>query len=498
MNNYINNKGFISTQSGSNPSITIIETDTYVVEGKQLYLNGINVEEAIISGGGTPGGNNNEIQYNNAGVFGGVGSLKFTSGLLEATGSFSGNFYGEFVGISSASYSVSSSFSETALTASSLLNDTKLVSRLTFDPSVSFSTKTVFNNWYDLWNTYQTTEGAVDIFFCNGTSIGDGQIYVFRSGTSFSGPVSGYEAQVILNLQNDTVFINALHFDSISIENNNENLPCFVYTKQNPTVYLTNGSTFRGNGNVPMILWTEITSSSFINIVLDERSGFKKISSHVLEINGADAASVAGGNTRMGNKTFMESDTLRGNINSTFYPDILAPTAQFSPDQPLYFGENSEQFTSELSIGVSLPNTIQVQGMQLASPTGNGVPNLLFLGTSVTTTDDTPTNAFPTQVPPPVISAIVDLLILAREGATGDSAAWKLTGLVRFTGGGAFVGPLGLQTIFHDASPGASSWDFQLVLNSPTTGQISLNVIGESGKTINWSIGIIETIVLAF
>ena len=49
-------------------------------------------------GSGTPGGNPTEIQYNNAGGFGGVSKLKFDGTNLVGTGSFTGSFTGELNG----------------------------------------------------------------------------------------------------------------------------------------------------------------------------------------------------------------------------------------------------------------------------------------------------------------------------------------------------------------------------------------------------------------
>ena len=50
-------------------------------------------------GGGTPGGSNTEIQYNNVGVFGGVPTLTYDGTTLKATGSFSGSFIGDGSGL---------------------------------------------------------------------------------------------------------------------------------------------------------------------------------------------------------------------------------------------------------------------------------------------------------------------------------------------------------------------------------------------------------------
>jgi hypothetical protein len=64
-------------------------------------------------GGGTPGGSNTQIQYNNDGAFGGVPTLIYSNSLLKATGSFTGSFVGILTGTSSWAISASQ-----ALTAS--------------------------------------------------------------------------------------------------------------------------------------------------------------------------------------------------------------------------------------------------------------------------------------------------------------------------------------------------------------------------------------------
>jgi hypothetical protein len=53
--------------------------------------------------GGTPGGSNTQIQYNNAGAFGGVDKLTFSGGSLVGTGSFVGTFSGSLTKLSDGS-----------------------------------------------------------------------------------------------------------------------------------------------------------------------------------------------------------------------------------------------------------------------------------------------------------------------------------------------------------------------------------------------------------
>jgi len=79
------------------------------------------------SGGTTsPGGSSTQIQYNNAGAFGGIPTLTYNGTTLAGTGSFSGSFVGSLVGTSSF-----------ALTASHVntLNQTVTIGNVTSTPA---------------------------------------------------------------------------------------------------------------------------------------------------------------------------------------------------------------------------------------------------------------------------------------------------------------------------------------------------------------------------
>ena len=71
---------------------------------------GAGVSTNLVGGGGTPGGSNTQIQYNNAGAFGGVSTLTFDGTTLRATGSFTGSLVGALTG--------TASYATQALTAS--------------------------------------------------------------------------------------------------------------------------------------------------------------------------------------------------------------------------------------------------------------------------------------------------------------------------------------------------------------------------------------------
>lgn len=81
-------------------SASLALTASYVnlVAGPNIVINykttGIEISGSG-AGSGVPGGSNTQIQYNNAGAFGGVSVLTFDGTNLKATGSFTGSFRGD-------------------------------------------------------------------------------------------------------------------------------------------------------------------------------------------------------------------------------------------------------------------------------------------------------------------------------------------------------------------------------------------------------------------
>jgi hypothetical protein len=91
------------TSSGSVFFPSLVTSSTAVSNVVMFGTNGqlfITASTAIGGGGGsgTPGGSNTQIQYNNAGSFGGVDKLTFNGTNLVGTGSFTGSFTGQFNG----------------------------------------------------------------------------------------------------------------------------------------------------------------------------------------------------------------------------------------------------------------------------------------------------------------------------------------------------------------------------------------------------------------
>jgi hypothetical protein len=82
---------------------------TRLIAGPNITLSpiggtGIVTISASSEGGGTPGGENRQIQYNIEGTFGGVPTLTYDGDTLRATGSFSGNLTGTSSFSTTASY----------------------------------------------------------------------------------------------------------------------------------------------------------------------------------------------------------------------------------------------------------------------------------------------------------------------------------------------------------------------------------------------------------
>lgn len=116
------------TASGSVFFSSLVTSSTAVSNVVMYGTNGqlfVTASSAIGGGGsGTPGGSNTQIQYNNAGTFGGVDKLTFNGTNLVGTGSFTGSFTGQFNG------SIT-----TALTASHAVNFT-IEQKLTLDETL--------------------------------------------------------------------------------------------------------------------------------------------------------------------------------------------------------------------------------------------------------------------------------------------------------------------------------------------------------------------------
>jgi hypothetical protein len=127
-------------------------------------------------GGGTPGGSNTQIQYNNAGAFGGVDKLTYDGTNLVGTGSFTGSFTGQFNG------SIT-----TAVTASHAV-DFVIERTLTLDESLTDFTKsnsTIVgsnNLFQQATGSYTSAHGKYTLY--KGTNARAGEFVTVWNGTT--------------------------------------------------------------------------------------------------------------------------------------------------------------------------------------------------------------------------------------------------------------------------------------------------------------------------
>jgi hypothetical protein len=78
-------------------------------------------------------------------------------------------------------------------------------------------------------------------------------------------------------------------------------------------------------------------------------------------------------------------------------------------------------------------------------------------------------------------------LITARQNATGDTAAWNITGCIKRGSGVATTTLVGTPTSLTPmADTGAAAWTVALTADT-TNGGLKITVTGEASKTIRWS-----------
>jgi hypothetical protein len=127
------------TVSGSAYFPTLVTSSTTVSNVVMYGANGrlfITASSAIGSGGGggTPGGSNGQIQYNNSSTFGGVNKLTYDGTNLTGTGSFTGSFTGNFNGsittAQTASYSTNFTVATTLVVDETITDFAKVASTI--------------------------------------------------------------------------------------------------------------------------------------------------------------------------------------------------------------------------------------------------------------------------------------------------------------------------------------------------------------------------------
>lgn len=163
------------------------------------------------SGGGTPGGNTTELQYNNAGAFGGVSTAKFDGATLTVTGSFTGSLVGALTGTASWAQN-----SNTASFVNSLNQNLRLTGSLVVSGANGagvFSQGATLIDYIDgisnsgsymVWRApFSCSVVGLYGYYVGGTSP---QVNALRSGSSGIGRITGSN----LTLSSQNVWIAAL------------------------------------------------------------------------------------------------------------------------------------------------------------------------------------------------------------------------------------------------------------------------------------------------
>jgi len=197
----------------------------------------------------------------------------------------------------------------------------------------------------------------------------------------------------------------------------------------------------------------------------------------------------------------VQANTLAGDAGTNINVNVKDASNEFSFTQPLHSGTiNGNSFDASNALGLSYPNTniganeIFASQLNIFSPQPSSALVGLFQAFNTTTTSSVGV-AFSQISIPPVISAMLEVYIVARDIASSDTSAWKYKAMIFGDGTGAYSGSLGLVQDFHDNTAGASTWDISSSFNSPASGDVRFYAIGENSKTINWSLYQTVTVV---
>lgn len=160
----------------------------------------ITASSAIGGGGGTPGGSNTQIQYNNAGAFGGVDKLTYNGTNLVGTGSFTGSFTGQFNG--SITTAATASYAVTFTIDESLIDFSKYASTI------------VGSN-----NMFQQPTGSFTSAHCRYTVYKGANSRAGEFVTSFNGTTVSYYDNATVDIGNtsDVIFSSAIVTNQLQI-----------------------------------------------------------------------------------------------------------------------------------------------------------------------------------------------------------------------------------------------------------------------------------------
>ncbi len=126
----------------------------------------------------------------------------------------------------------------------------------------------------------------------------------------------------------------------------------------------------------------------------------------------------------------------------------------------------------------------------LRCATSNNTPTALC-------SDPYPPHPFNQVILPDNATYVFSGTVTAREGATGDSAAYTVTGCIKRGSGAASVSFVGSPTINTvAASSGATGWGVSVVADT-TNGGLQIRFTGAAGKAIR-AVGVVDTVEVAY
>jgi len=166
-------KGVVTASLGFSGSLTRLTDGTsYIIAGSGISVSSASngaITIAATGGGGSPGGSNTQIQYNNSGSFGGVTNLTWNGVTLNATGSFKGNLDGT---ASYATNAATASYVQNAVTASFATVAVSLTTNV-FNVALNGSANGVATNIGALYIPASTTVTTKSLAYIGGSTVSE-------------------------------------------------------------------------------------------------------------------------------------------------------------------------------------------------------------------------------------------------------------------------------------------------------------------------------------
>jgi hypothetical protein len=169
----INGSSTITATTGFSGSLTTLTDGTsYIIAGSGISVSSASngaITIAATGGGGSPGGSNTQIQYNNSGSFAGVTNLTWDGATLNATGSFKGNLDGT---ASYATNAATASYVQNAVSASYATVAVSLTTTV-FNVALNGSAPGVSTNIGGIYIPASTTVTTKSLAYIGGSTVSE-------------------------------------------------------------------------------------------------------------------------------------------------------------------------------------------------------------------------------------------------------------------------------------------------------------------------------------